>query len=51
MKLQSNDFEPRWVLTANCFIQIGQPEVGERARTPDRTTDKETNQQTDRHLD
>jgi len=33
------------------FIQIGQPEVGERARTLDRQTDKQTNKQTDRHLD
>jgi len=46
LKLQSNEFEPRWVLTAS-FIQIGQPEVGERARTPDRQTDRQTDTQSD----
>jgi len=30
------------------FIQIGQLEVGERARTSDRMTDRQTNRQTDR---
>jgi len=28
------------------FIQIGQPEVGERARTPDKQTDRQTDRQT-----
>jgi len=36
-------------------MKIGQPEVGKRARTPDRMTDKQTDRhtdtQTDRHLD
>jgi len=49
MKLQSNEFEPRWVLTAK--FHPNQLEVGERARTPDRMTDRQTNKQTDRHLD
>jgi len=41
MKLKSNEFEPRWVITTK-FHQNHQPEVGERARTPDRTTDRQT---------
>jgi len=46
MKLQSKEFEPRWVQLPS-FIQIGQPEVGERARTPDRTTDRQIDTSTD----
>ena len=38
LKLQSNEFEPRWVQLPS-FIQISQSEVGERARTPDKQTD------------
>jgi len=41
MKLKSREFEPRWVILPS-FIKIDQPEVGEWARTPDRTTDRQT---------
>jgi len=50
LKLQSNEFEPRWVLTAK-FHENDQPEVRERARTQDRMTDRQTDRQTDTSTD
>jgi len=50
MKVESNEFEPRWVITAK-FHPNRSTGSGCTGETPDRTTDKQTNKQTDRQTD